>query len=191
MGGLLSRRQVLVSAAGTGLGLAALPAFPQDEAVSGVRVPRNTSVFRTWDWRDHFDDLRHGAILCDTVTRALHFWPEDESIHKVYPTSVPMSEELTRRGYTRIVYKDEAPDWSPTPSMIERDPDLPRYVGPGPDNPLGIRALRLSWQYYRIHGTNDTGKIGRRSSNGCIGLFNEHIVELFDLAKVGTQVRII
>ena len=46
------------------------------------------------------------------------------------------------------------------------------------DNPLGTRALYLSWTYYRIHGTHDTRKIGRRSSNGCIGLYNEHIEEL-------------
>ena len=44
---------------------------------------------------------------------------------------------------------------------------------------------------YRIHGTHDTRKIGRRSSNGCVGLYNEHIQELFDMAKVGTQVLLI
>ena len=43
----------------------------------------------------------------------------------------------------------------------------------------------------RIHGTNDTRKIGRRSSNGCIGLYNEQIAELFELATVGTQVKLI
>ena len=45
--------------------------------------------------------------------------------------------------------------------------------------------------YYRIHGTHDTRKIGRRSSNGCIGLYNEHIADLFERAKVGTQVLLI
>ena len=54
-----------------------------------------------------------------------------------------------------------------------------------PTNPLGTRALYLSWQYYRIHGTHDTRKIGRRSSNGCIGLYNEHIEEVFDRTPVG------
>ena len=52
-------------------------------------------------------------------------------------------------------------------------------------------ALYLSWQYYRIHGTQDTRKIGRSSSNGCIGLYNEHIEEVFDLVPVGTQVKLI
>ena len=75
--------------------------------------------------------------------------------------------------------------------MLKRNPDLPEYIGPGPENPLGTHALYLSWQYYRIHGTNDTRKIGRQSSNGCIGLYNDDIEELFGLAKVGTQVLLI
>jgi hypothetical protein len=67
--------------------------------------------------------------------------------------------------------------------MKQRNPEWPDYVPPGPDNPLGTRALHLSWTYYRIHGTHDTRKIGRRSSNGCIGLYNEHIEELYELAQ--------
>ena len=63
--------------------------------------------------------------------------------------------------------------------------------GGDPTNPLGTRALYLSWQYYRIHGTQDTRKIGRRSSNGCIGLFNEQIEEVYDRTPLGTQVRLI
>jgi lipoprotein-anchoring transpeptidase ErfK/SrfK len=69
--------------------------------------------------------------------------------------------------------------------MKERNPEWPDYWPPGPDNPL-----YLSWQYYRVHGTGDTRKIGRQSSNGCVGLYNEHIAEVFALAEVGTQVRI-
>jgi lipoprotein-anchoring transpeptidase ErfK/SrfK len=45
--------------------------------------------------------------------------------------------------------------------------------------------------YDSIHGTHDTRKIGRKSSNGCIGLYNEHISLLFEMAKVGTQVLLI
>lgn len=154
-------------------------------------VRHNISSFRALDWKPYFSNLRKGAILVDTNSRALHYWSEDESIYKLYPTSVPMTEELTRRGRTSVVRKVVGPEWRPTPSMLERNPDWPHYVGPGPDNPLGTHALYLSWTYYRIHGTHDTRKIGRRSSNGCIGLYNEHIQELFNLAKVGTQVLLI
>jgi lipoprotein-anchoring transpeptidase ErfK/SrfK len=154
-------------------------------------VRRNASSFRSLDWQPYFSNLRNGAILVDISSRALHFWNEDESIYKLYPTSVPMSEDLTKRGRTRVIRMVEGPDWRPTPAMRKRNPEWPEYVPPGPDNPLGSHALYLSWTYYRIHGTHDTRKIGRRSSNGCIGLYNEHIEELYSMSKNGTQVLLI
>jgi len=153
-------------------------------------VRRNTSSFRTMNWEPYFDNLKNGAILVDITSRALHFWAEDGS-YKLYPSSVPLTEDLTRRGRTKVIRKVEGPSWRPTPSMRKRNPEWPDFVGPGPDNPLGTHALYLSWTYYRIHGTHDTRKIGRRSSNGCVGLYNEHIAELFGLAKIGTQVLLI
>jgi L,D-transpeptidase ErfK/SrfK len=91
-----------------------------------------------------------------------------------------------------VIEKVVAPTWRPTASMLERNPEWPREIAGGdPGNPLGPLALYLSWPAYRIHGTHDTRKIGRRSSNGCIGLYNEHIRQLFELSKVGTQVMLI
>lgn len=161
-----------------------------NEGLATPAVRSNISGFRVASWQDHFDNLRNGAILCDIDSRAVQFWSEDENVYKLYPSSVPLTEELTRRGYTEIVRKVDGPSWRPTPSMKERNPEWPDFVGPGPDNPLGTHALYLSWQYYRVHGTGDTRKIGRQSSNGCIGLYNEHIEELFGLAEVGTQVKL-
>lgn len=179
------------------LAAAAVPAFAQDgsdtveyrDTIGSVR--RNASSFRALDWEPYFDSTRGGAILVDLSSRALHYWSSDRSTYKLYPTSVPLSEDLTRRGRTRITQKVEGPSWRPTPAMKKRNPEWPDFVGPGPDNPLGTHALYLSWTYYRIHGTHDTRKIGRRSSNGCIGLYNQHIAELFALSNVGTQVLVI
>ncbi|NNK15735.1 MAG: L,D-transpeptidase [Sulfitobacter sp.] len=154
-------------------------------------VRRNISSFRTLDWQPYFDNTQNGAILVDIDSRAVHYWSEDQSIYKLYPSSVPLTDDLTRRGRTRVILKDPEPSWRPTPSMLQRNPEWPDYIGPGPDNPLGTRSLHLSWTYYRIHGTHDTRKIGRKSSNGCIGLYNEHIEELYEMAKVGTQVLLI
>lgn len=154
-------------------------------------VRRNISSFVVHDWRDHFDRLGKGILLSDTNTRVLQHWTSDGEM-RIYPTSVPMTEELTRRGYTEVVEKRKNPGWAPTPSMRKRNPEWPAYIeGGDPINPLGTRALYLSWQYYRIHGTQDTRKIGRRSSNGCIGLFNEKIEEVYDRTPVGTQVKLI
>jgi lipoprotein-anchoring transpeptidase ErfK/SrfK len=192
----LSRRAFMAGTAS----VLATPALAQDvnssatteiERDIGNIVRRNASSFRSLDWQPFFSNTKNGAILVDIRSRALHFWSEDQTIYKLYPTSVPLTEDLTRLGRTKITLKDPSPDWRPTPSMKQRNPEWPDYVGPGPDNPLGTRAMHLSWQYYRIHGTHDTRKIGRRSSNGCIGLYNEHIEELYELAKVGTQVLLI
>ncbi|PKP69806.1 MAG: hypothetical protein CVT82_09610 [Alphaproteobacteria bacterium HGW-Alphaproteobacteria-4] len=193
-----SRRGFLGGAALIGAGLAT-PALAQtafdagevheDSAYTNMR--RNISSFRTLDWRPYFSNTKKGAILVDITSRALHFWSEDLSIYKLYPTSVPVSDDLTRRGRTEVVRKVVGPTWSPTPAMKIRNPEWPDFVPAGPDNPLGTHALYLSWQYYRIHGTHDTRKIGRKSSNGCIGLYNEHIAQLFELTRNGTQVLLI
>ncbi len=197
--GLNRRKFIAASAAALGGGVAT-SALSQtqmqnstqiEEDLSGA-VQRNISSFRALDWRPYFSNTRNGAILVDIQSRALHFWSEDQSIYKLYPTSVPLTDDLTRLGETSVTQKVVAPTWRPTPSMRERNPEWPLVVeGGDPNNPLGPLALYLSWTYYRIHGTHDTRKIGRRSSNGCIGLYNEHITELFDLAKVGTQVLLI
>lgn len=190
-------RRVFLSTTMAATGMMATPGFAQNEDATTEFeeapevVRRNISSFRSLQWQPYFSNLRKGAILVDTTSRALHYWSEDESIYKLYPTSVPLTEDMTRRGRTSVVRKVEGPSWAPTPSMKIRNPEWPDFIGPGPDNPLGTHALYLGWKYYRIHGTHDTRKIGRRSSNGCIGLYNEHIAELFGLAVNGTQVLLI
>lgn len=195
---LPSRRGFLAGAAAA---VAAGPVLAQQQGVNSAAttelerdlshsVRHNISSFRSLEWQPYFTNLEKGAILVDITSRALHFWTEDGTYY-LFPSSVPATEDLTRRGRTNVVKKVEGPDWRPTPSMLERNPEWPSYIPPGPDNPLGTHALYLSWQYYRIHGTHDTRKIGRRSSNGCIGLYNEHIAKLFGMASVGTQVLLI
>lgn len=193
----ISRRAVLGAAVAYGAGMT-VPAFAQSEAATtefendiGSNFRHNISSFRSLQWQPYFATTKNGAILVDTTSRALHYWSEDQTTYRLYPTSVPLTEDLTRRGRTEIVRRVVGPEWRPTPAMKLRNPEWPDYVGPGPDNPLGTHALYLSWEFYRIHGTHDTRKIGRRSSNGCIGLYNEHIAELFGFAKVGTQVLLI
>jgi hypothetical protein len=196
---ILNRRLFVAGASFAGATLAMGAAHAQSmegstemETGASSSVRHNASSFRMLNWQDYFENTRNGAILCDLTSRALHYWSEDQSVYKLYPSSVPLSDELTRRGKTDVIQKVVAPPWRPTASMKERHPEWPDMVpGGSPDNPLGTHALYLGWPAYRIHGTHDTRKIGRRSSNGCVGLYNEHIQELFALAKVGTQVLLI
>lgn len=190
----LSRRHVLLAGGLLGISLTAPSVLRaqalQPTVLAADAVRNNTSSFVTQRWEDHFDNLGKGAIVADLVSRALHYWSADGQDYRLYPSSVPMTEDLTKRGYTEIVRKKVGPDWTPTPSMLEANPSL-HYLPAGPDNPLGTHAMYLSWPAYIIHGTHDTRKIGRRSSSGCVGLYNEHIAALFAVTPVGTQVRLI
>jgi L,D-transpeptidase ErfK/SrfK len=101
----------------------------------------------------------------------------------------------TPLGVTRVVSKMKDPTWYPPDSVRkEHEEDgrpLPRTVPPGPDNPLGARAMRLGLPGYLIHGTNRPAGVGMQVTHGCIRMFPEDIEFLFEQVAVDTPVRII
>jgi lipoprotein-anchoring transpeptidase ErfK/SrfK len=94
-------------------------------------------------------------------------------------------------GVKQISAMREWPDWTPPAEMLERRPDLPRFMPGGPDNPLGARAMYLGSSLYRIHGSNEPWSIGTQVSSGCIRLRNEDVVDLYGRVKVGTKVIVL
>jgi lipoprotein-anchoring transpeptidase ErfK/SrfK len=94
-------------------------------------------------------------------------------------------------GTETIVRKAEWPDWIPPAAMIARQPYLPRWIGGGPGNPLGARAMYLGGTDYRIHGTNDPDSIGKHMSSGCIRLLNADVIDLYSRVSVGTKVIVL
>jgi len=92
------------------------------------------------------------------------------------------------QGLLQITRKQEWPDWTPPPEMIERQPYLPRFMAGGPGNPMGARALYLGGTVYRIHGTNQPQTIGSAVSSGCFRLVNADVIDLYDRIPVGTKV---
>jgi lipoprotein-anchoring transpeptidase ErfK/SrfK len=94
-------------------------------------------------------------------------------------------------GVKTITAKREWPDWRPPAEMIGRQPDLPRFMPGGVDNPLGARALYLGSSLYRIHGSNQPWTIGTNVSSGCIRMRNEDVIDLYQRVKVGTKVVVI
>ena len=101
----------------------------------------------------------------------------------------------TPLGETRITAKAKNPSWYPPESIraeheAEGNP-LPRIVPPGPDNPLGEYAMRLDIPGYLIHGTNRPAGVGMRVTHGCIRMYPEDILFLYNELKIGTPVRII
>ncbi|MGL5167646.1 MAG: L,D-transpeptidase [Afipia sp.] len=94
------------------------------------------------------------------------------------------------QGLQKISRKQEWPDWTPPPEMIQRQPYLPRFMAGGPGNPMGARALYLGATVYRIHGTNQPQTIGSAVSSGCFRLVNADVTDLFERVPVGTKVII-
>jgi lipoprotein-anchoring transpeptidase ErfK/SrfK len=92
------------------------------------------------------------------------------------------------QGLLRITRKQEWPDWTPPPEMIQRQPYLPRFMAGGPGNPMGARALYLGTTVYRIHGTNQPQTIGSAVSSGCFRLVNGDVIDLYGRIPVGTKV---
>jgi lipoprotein-anchoring transpeptidase ErfK/SrfK len=91
-------------------------------------------------------------------------------------------------GVKSVSRKAEWPDWTPPAEMLQRRPDLPRFMPGGPANPLGARALYLGSSLYRIHGTNEPHTIGQNVSSGCIRMMNEDVVDLYNRVHVGAKV---
>lgn len=62
-----------------------------------------------------------------------------------------------------------------------------------PGGPFGARwlGLNIPGGGYGIHGTNNPASIGKNVSHGCIRMYNENVIELFNMVPIGTQVRIV
>ncbi len=98
---------------------------------------------------------------------------------------------FTWSGTQTITRKQEWPDWTPPPEMLQRQPYLPRFMAGGPGNPLGARAMYLGNTIYRIHGTNAPDTIGHQVSSGCIRMLNEDVTDLYGRVTVGTKVVVL
>lgn len=133
-------------------------------------------------------DSVKNEIVVDVDARVLHFHT-DSGVRVTFPVATARPD-LQEYGVMRITKKRPKPTWIPTPNQRKLDPTLPQVVRPGPENPLGSRALNLSRGYLRIHGTNEPHSIGEAVSDGCIRLANEHVEMLYELVGVGMTVDI-
>ena len=127
-----------------------------------------------------------GTIVVDTPARFLYVVQDGNRAIR-YGIGVGR-DGFQWGGLLRITRKEEWPDWTPPPEMIQRQPYLPRWMAGGPGNPMGARALYLGNTVYRIHGTNQPQTIGSAVSSGCFRLVNPDVMDLYDRIPVGTKV---
>jgi len=144
------------------------------------------------------DAPTEGIVVNLAALRMFHFPPPSRDGSRVvhtYPIGIGKVGWATPAGTTKVVSKRRNPWWTPPASVrrehaAEGDP-LPARVPPGPDNPLGTRAMNLGWSSYLIHGTNKPAGVGLRASHGCIRMYPEDIDVLFERVPVGTRVTVV
>ena len=198
--GLAMRRLLLSSAlacvAGVAFSAAALASNaiidplarePIQQTTTTSQQPKATAVPRQVVKFD--GQYAPGTIVVSTKERRMYYVLGDG-------TAIRYGVGVGRPGFewggTMVVtQKREWPDWRPPAQMLQRRPDLPRYMKGGPDNPLGARALYLGSSLYRIHGSNEPETIGQAVSSGCIRMVNEDVIDLYSRAQVGTRVVVL
>jgi L,D-transpeptidase ErfK/SrfK len=144
------------------------------------------------------DTKREGIVINLAAMRLFYFpkaKPGEPQKVITHPIGIGRVGWRTPEGNTKIVSKTEAPTWTPTPAIrkehaADGDP-LPKVVPPGPDNPMGSHVLKLGWPEYAIHGTDKPTSIGLRGTHGCLRLYPEDIVGVYDAVPVGAPVTVV
>jgi len=137
---------------------------------------------------------RNGIVI-NLAELRLYYYPPTEDQVITHPLGIGREGWATPTGQMKIIEKRAKPSWR-VPKSIRQEhaakgEPLPAVVPPGPDNPLGQFAMRLSQSQYLLHGTNQPWGVGMRVSHGCIRLYPEDIKTLFPQVPIGTPVKII
>jgi lipoprotein-anchoring transpeptidase ErfK/SrfK len=128
-----------------------------------------------------------GTIIVRTSERRLYYVLGGGQAIR-YPVGVGRTGQQWS-GQSKVTGKYVRPDWSPPPDIARAHPKLPSIIrGGAPNNPMGAAALTLSGGDYAIHGTNRPSSIGGFVSYGCIRMYNQDIVDLYQRVSVGTAV---
>ena len=141
------------------------------------------------------------GIVVNLPEHRLYYYPKPKRGGPIevitYPVSIGKMDWRTPLGTTHVTGKQKNPVWYPPESVRKEhaaagDP-LPASVPSGPDNPLGLFAMRLAAGNgtYLIHGTNNPIAVGLAVTHGCIRMYPDDVAALFPLIPVGTPVRLI
>ncbi len=135
--------------------------------------------------------IRKGIVINIAEMRLFFYYRDRSPIVMTFPIGIGDEGKETPVGTFTVIEKISNPAWHVPESIRKERPDLPAVVPPGPENPLGSHALRLSNPTVLIHGTNRPWGIGARVSHGCIRLYQEDIARLFEMIQRGTPVTIV
>ena len=135
------------------------------------------------------------GIVINLAEYRMYYYPKGQNVVHTFPMGIGREGWGSPIANTTITGKFPNPTWTPPASIraehaAEGD-ILPAVFPPGPDNPLGPFKFTLGTPGYLIHGSNKKFGIGMRVSHGCFRMLNHNVLQLAELAPVGTSVRII
>ena len=156
--------------------------------IDGVTLGDSTVRMTARPLKAAADPTMTKVILVRAGENMLYLY-ENGQIVKQWPVATGARGFLTPEGVWRITDKIVNPSWHSPGSAWARD--LPAVIGPGPNNPLGTKALRLDAPAILIHATANRGSIGYSESHGCIRMTEENEAELFSMVGVGTRVAVV
>lgn len=133
----------------------------------------------------------HKGLVVNIGEMRIYDFTQNAEAPKYFAIGIGREAQKTPSGAYKVGSKVKNPTWRPTERMLAEDPELKPVYPPGPDNPLGTRALYLADTLYRIHGTNKPWGVGRRASSGCIRMYPADIEALYERIPSGTPVHII
>ena len=192
----MKRRSFMTRMAASAAAFTAAPAVlrAQDNFDAAIRPSNLPEEFLPREVRIR-NDFAPYEIHVDPGQFALYWTlPDNKAIRYAVGIGRP---GLYESGRFYVGAKKVWPRWTPTVDMIERQPELYKKfedgMPGGPTNPLGARALYLFQPgrgdtFLRIHGTHLPDTIGRRVSNGCARLVNDHVVDLYNRVPMQTKV---
>ncbi|MEW6219755.1 MAG: L,D-transpeptidase family protein [Thermodesulfobacteriota bacterium] len=160
------------------------------ELAAGSRVVRSLVASRRPAAGEASSVSRLVVNLAELRLYLLSWHPQGLKV-TTFPIGIGREGFDTATGRFRIVEKIRDPSWTVPPSIRAEKPELPARVPPGPNNPLGRHALRLSSGDVLLHGTNKPLGVGRRVSHGCMRLYPRDIATLYDLVEPGLAVEIV
>jgi murein L,D-transpeptidase YcbB/YkuD len=144
-----------------------------DLTVHPVQAERATTDFRQ-------------VLLLRQSAHTLELYQDGVPTHS-WDVAVGESGHSTPTGIYEVTLKRHMPTWvNPSPNGWGRG--MPARIGPGRNNPLGVRALNWNAPAIRFHGTANVSSIGTNASKGCVRLTNDDVVKLYDLVDVGTTI---
>jgi L,D-transpeptidase ErfK/SrfK len=148
------------------------------------------TIPRSWVLPDV--EPRSGIVINLSEMRLYYFFLQGKSsVVETYPIGIGDEGTDTPVGTYTVIQKAVNPVWHVPESIRKEKPELPKAVPPGPDNPLGSHALRLSIGSILIHGTNKPFGVGRKVSHGCIRLYPEDIPKLYNVVPNKAKVTIV